>query len=162
MTNEPKVEQLVEALLQAEGEQIVRDMAGHVGDEIHAVLKRHGMTMRTTAGAIGVGVLAAVQVLGETIEFAKNSMDGDDADADAIVTAANALFDQERRCFTFGTVPATPPPAAPQVDVLREALNDAVSGLRYIEQHFGRLAGVGWDRVFDAHATLTGSQSNVG
>ncbi len=31
---------------------------------------------------------------------------------------------------------------------------DAVSGLRYIEQHYGRLAGVGWDRVFDAYEAL--------
>lgn len=31
---------------------------------------------------------------------------------------------------------------------------DAVSGLRYIEQSAGRLYGVGWDRVFDAAATL--------
>jgi hypothetical protein len=45
--------------LEAEGEQIVRDMAHHVGDEVHAVLKRHGMTMRTASGAIGMGVLAA-------------------------------------------------------------------------------------------------------
>jgi hypothetical protein len=31
---------------------------------------------------------------------------------------------------------------------------DAVSGLRYIEQRYGRLGGVGWDRVFDAHDEL--------
>lgn len=32
---------------------------------------------------------------------------------------------------------------------LRDGYADAVGGLRYIEQEFGRLAGVGWDRVFD-------------
>lgn len=31
---------------------------------------------------------------------------------------------------------------------------DAVAGLRYIERHYGRLEGVGWDRVFDAHDDL--------
>jgi hypothetical protein len=31
---------------------------------------------------------------------------------------------------------------------------DAVSGLRYIERHYGRLEGVGWDRVFNAHDEL--------
>lgn len=31
-----------------------------------------------------------------------------------------------------------------------ELLADAVSALRYIEQRYGRLEGVGWDRVFDA------------
>jgi hypothetical protein len=31
---------------------------------------------------------------------------------------------------------------------------DAVAGLRYIERHYGRLEGVGWDRVFNAHDEL--------
>lgn len=31
---------------------------------------------------------------------------------------------------------------------------DAVAALRYIERHYGRLNGVGWDRVFDAHDRL--------
>lgn len=31
---------------------------------------------------------------------------------------------------------------------------DAVSGLRYIEQRYGRLEGVGFDRVFEAHERL--------
>ena len=37
---------------------------------------------------------------------------------------------------------------------LRDAYDDAVGGLRYIEVHYGRLGGVGWDRVFDAFDKL--------
>jgi hypothetical protein len=33
---------------------------------------------------------------------------------------------------------------------LKELARDAVSGLRYIEDSYGRLYGVGWDRVFSA------------
>lgn len=68
-------EKLAAYFIEAEGTQIVRDMARHVGDEIHEVLKRHGMTMTTAAGAIGVGVLAGVQALNDTLEFARRSVD---------------------------------------------------------------------------------------
>lgn len=37
---------------------------------------------------------------------------------------------------------------------------DAVAGLRYIEQRYGRLDGVAWDRVFDAHDRLFAMGSN--
>jgi hypothetical protein len=33
---------------------------------------------------------------------------------------------------------------------VNNALRDAISALRYIEQQYGRLYGIGWDRVFDA------------
>ncbi len=32
--------------------------------------------------------------------------------------------------------------------VLGDLANDAVSGLRYLEQTFGRAPGIGWDRVY--------------
>jgi hypothetical protein len=32
---------------------------------------------------------------------------------------------------------------------LVEALEDAVSGYKYIEMRYGKLDGVGWDRVYD-------------
>lgn len=38
---------------------------------------------------------------------------------------------------------------------------DAVSGLRYIEGRYGRLDGVGWDRVFDAHDRLFEKSSTL-
>ena len=39
---------------------------------------------------------------------------------------------------------------------------DAVSALRYIETHYGRLSGIGWDRVFDAHDRLFAMGRNLG
>jgi hypothetical protein len=62
-----EVRALAEAFIAAESEHTVRDMAGHVGDEVHGVLKRHAMMMKTTGGAVAVGVLAAVQLLGDTL-----------------------------------------------------------------------------------------------
>ena len=40
-------------------------------------------------------------------------------------------------------------------DQYRDLAEDAVSGLRYVEHRYGRLDGIGWDRVFDALAALT-------
>lgn len=79
-----EIEQLARYYLEAEGMQIVRDMAGHVGDQVHGVLKRQGMLMKTTAGAIGVGILAAIEVLAGTVEFARRCADDD---------AERAMFD---------------------------------------------------------------------
>lgn len=38
--------------------------------------------------------------------------------------------------------------------LLRDAYDDAVGGLRYIEVHYGKLGGVGWQRVYDAFEAL--------
>jgi hypothetical protein len=35
-----------------------------------------------------------------------------------------------------------------EVERLRAALADSLGGLRYIEQRYGKLDGVGWDRVY--------------
>lgn len=80
-----------EHFLKAEGEQTVRDMAGHVGDEVHAVLMRHGMLMKSIGGSVGMGVLAAVQVLADTVEFARRSMDEED-EREAMDAAIVTLF----------------------------------------------------------------------
>jgi len=45
------------------------------------------------------------------------------------------------------------PPIIMTIEV-KNAYADAVAGLRYIEQNYGRLAGVGWDRVFDKYDDL--------
>jgi hypothetical protein len=42
---------------------------------------------------------------------------------------------------------------------LEQALADAVSALRYIEQSHGRQYGVGWDRVYEAADRLLGPRS---
>lgn len=84
-------EKLAAYFIEAEGAQIVRDMAQHVGDEIHEVLKRHGMTMTTAAGAIGVGVLAGVQALNEASEFARRSVDTEDERASITAGVAELI-----------------------------------------------------------------------
>jgi len=82
---------LREAVAQAVAETVTRDMAGHVGGEVHAVLKRHGMMMETAVGAIGMGLLASIQVLRETLAFARKTM-GEGPDADTMDNAAISLF----------------------------------------------------------------------
>ena len=42
---------------------------------------------------------------------------------------------------------------------LEQALADATSGLRYIEQSHGRLYGVGWDRVYETADRLLSPRS---
>ena len=87
------VDALAEHLLKAEGEQVVRDMAGHVGDQLFDVMKRNGMAMETAAGSAGVQVIAAVQILAQADDFLRRSLDGE---ADATATAALAkLFMSE-------------------------------------------------------------------
>ena len=39
-------------------------------------------------------------------------------------------------------------------DLCAKVEADAVAGLRYIERRYGRLEGVGWDRVFETHDEL--------
>lgn len=94
MQTKGEEEALARHFLMAECEQTVRDMAGHVGEQVHAVLQRNGMLMVTTAGAIGVGVLAAVQVLADTVEFARRSMDTDEERA-AVEAGIAKLFTDE-------------------------------------------------------------------
>lgn len=84
---------LVKALVETEGEQTVRDMAGHIGDQVHAVLTRSGMLMKTSGGAIAVGVMAAAQVLNDMLEFARRSLD-DDAETARMAAAMRVLFEQ--------------------------------------------------------------------
>lgn len=36
-----------------------------------------------------------------------------------------------------------------RLNQMEDLAADAVSGLRYIEQQYGRLYGVGWDRVYE-------------
>ncbi len=51
---------------------------------------------------------------------------------------------------------------AARLKVAEEVAADAVSGLRYIIARYGRLDGVGWDRVLDARAALTPPPSAEG
>ena len=82
-----QAEALALYLVQAEGEQIVRDMAEHVGDQIFDILRRNGMAMSTAAGSAGVMILAAARVIGQAEDFLRRSLGGE---ADDLATAALA------------------------------------------------------------------------
>jgi hypothetical protein len=115
--------------IEAEGGRIVRDMAGHVGDEIHEVLKRHGLTMTTAAGAIGVGVLAGVQVLNETLEFAMRSVDTE-AEKASIAAGVAALVGAHiaPSLGTDASLTTVPPAAAPIDESTTARIRILVSG----------------------------------
>lgn len=44
---------------------------------------------------------------------------------------------------------------------LGDLASDAVSGLRYIEDSYGRLHGVGWDRVYEKAKRLLPTSTNL-
>jgi hypothetical protein len=46
--------------------------------------------------------------------------------------------------------------AIPEREELESAYADAISALHYIEQMYGRLYGVGWDRLYAAAERLRG------
>jgi hypothetical protein len=50
---------------------------------------------------------------------------------------------------------------AAEVKALREALADMLSGWRYIRQHHGDLAGVGWDRAEQAARAALAQGDNL-
>lgn len=52
-----------------------------------------------------------------------------------------------------GLMPRSYNEASAALDAILGAYADALSGLRYIEQRYGRLDGVGWDRVLTARRT---------
>lgn len=83
---------VADLLAAALADDIARDMGGHVGDQIHALLKRHCTMMNTVAGAVAVGLLAACQVIGETREFVRLSMEGDVEGEQVIVANVDHLF----------------------------------------------------------------------
>lgn len=52
----------------AEIDGVVRDMAGHVGDQIFDVLKRNGLLMRSEAAATCMMIEASVQMLAQAAD----------------------------------------------------------------------------------------------
>jgi len=87
-------ERVARYLIEAESGSIVRDMGGHIGDQIFEVIKRNGMLFETTAGATGAMVLASVHVLNQAIDFIERSMD-DDAERRQVRDACALLFLRE-------------------------------------------------------------------
>lgn len=93
----PEAEEIARHFMDAEGETIVRDMAGHLGDQLFETLRRNGMMMRSVAGAVGVLTLCAAQVLVQAEDFLRRSMadesDGEPAiEPDAVEAAAIATL----------------------------------------------------------------------
>jgi len=97
MSVKPKLEQFMLARMREDTETAVAiDVSRLVSDKVHDVIKLHAIAMPTVSMAIALGLLAAHQILSETITFAVNSMDGDQDDEAAIRAAAEALFAELR------------------------------------------------------------------
>lgn len=84
---------LARHFMEVEGEQIVRDMGGHLGDQLYEVMKRNGMMMGSAAGVMGVLTIAAAQTLGQAWDFLARTLADDDhgqpaIEADAIEAVA--------------------------------------------------------------------------
>ncbi|MFO6447834.1 hypothetical protein ACLBKU_11870 [Erythrobacter sp. NE805] len=63
--------------LLAEANHIVKDMAGHVGEQIFEVLKRNGLAMLTEAGATGMMTITARDVLEQAIDQCSRAAEDD-------------------------------------------------------------------------------------
>lgn len=110
MTEEGSEADCLKTHLQAEIEaREVIDVAKHAADRVFELVRMHAMTAPTVSSAIGIGLLVARQVYAETIQFAMNSMDGDQEDADAIRAGAQRLF--RELLEGVDTVDGAPPPA---------------------------------------------------
>lgn len=70
-------DQLLADFLKGQIDHVVRDMAGHVGDQIFALLKRHGLMMRSEACATGMLVLASVHALRQAIDQCRRAAEED-------------------------------------------------------------------------------------
>jgi hypothetical protein len=69
-----------------------------------------------------------------------------------VIERTEKLLSQSEPEFTTEEIDMNAAPwslLTPTQSSLEEALRDAIGGLRYIEQHYGRLYGVGWDRVYN-------------
>jgi hypothetical protein len=56
------------AFLVEQIDDVVRDMASHVGDQIFEILKRNGMLMRSEAAATVMLIEASVQILAQAAD----------------------------------------------------------------------------------------------
>ena len=64
---------------------------GRTGDLVHEILKREAVAMPTVRAAIAVAVAVTAQMLAETIEFGRKSMDGGEG-GELLHRAAVRLF----------------------------------------------------------------------
>jgi hypothetical protein len=81
-----------------------------------------------------------------------------------VIERTKKLLSQSEPEFTAEEVEMIAAPwslLTPTQSSLEEALRDAIGGLRYIEQQYGRLYGVGWDRVYNNAELLLGGVSKT-
>lgn len=92
--NKPDREAAVEQIAATIDRQapLIMDMARHVSDQVHDLVKRHAVTMPTVSAAVALGVVAAAQILCESILFGHNSMEQDPEDEGLIREAGFQLF----------------------------------------------------------------------
>jgi hypothetical protein len=62
-------------------DDVVRDMATHVGDQIFDVLKRNGLLMRSEAAATVMLIEASVQILAQAADQCSRAAESDCSDA---------------------------------------------------------------------------------
>jgi hypothetical protein len=86
-----------------ESNQIVRDMAGHVGDQLFDVLKRNGLAMMTEAGATSMMTIAARDVLEQAIDQCSRAAE-DDCRAAVVLLFCSILGDETRKAFSDALV----------------------------------------------------------
>jgi hypothetical protein len=90
--NDADLAQVIAALNPGADEaELIEAAASIAGDEIHAILKRHAMTMPSVAAAVALGVHVAAQMLVETVEFADRAMEGGE-DGEVLKRAATTYF----------------------------------------------------------------------
>lgn len=74
--DERAAQMLADFILNEAGE-IAHDMAHHVGDQVFDVLKRHGLMMRSEAGATGMLVITAAMILEQAINQCSRAAEED-------------------------------------------------------------------------------------
>lgn len=93
---------------------VIQDLAKHVGDQIHELVKRHAMTMPSSGSAMALGIFLSAQILTEAIMFGHRSMDGDVEDETLVREAGFRLFEELIEAAFPGAiavVDGTAPPA---------------------------------------------------
>lgn len=74
-------EKVVADFLIGQIDEVVRDMAAHVRDQIFDVLKRNGLLMRSEAAATVMLIEASVQILAQAADQCSRAAESDCSDA---------------------------------------------------------------------------------
>lgn len=83
----PEAKEIAHHIMNTDGEQGVRDMAGHLGEQLFELLKRNGMLMRSVAGGVGALTLASALTLAQAHDFLRRSL-ADTSDGENLIEAS--------------------------------------------------------------------------